>query len=69
MDSPSRDELKALLKSKLNNCKLSRASSSVKQEKLDKVKADLEKSLNLLVLTPIHLLKTFSRIMESKFIC
>lgn len=45
MDSPSRDELKALLKSKLNNCKLSRASSSVKQEKLDKVKADLEKIL------------------------
>jgi hypothetical protein len=45
MDSPTRDELKALLKSKLNNCKLSRASSSVKQEKLDKVKADIEKIL------------------------
>jgi len=45
MDSPTRDELKALLKSKLNNCKLSRASSAVKQEKLDKVKSDLEKIL------------------------
>jgi len=37
MDSPTRDELKALLKS--------RASSAVKQEKLDKVKSDLEKIL------------------------
>lgn len=45
MDSPTRDELKALLKSKLNNCKLSRSSSAVKQEKMDKVKADLEKIL------------------------
>ena len=43
--TPTREDLRTMLKAKVNNSRISRASLSVRQEKMDKIKADLDKIL------------------------
>ena len=57
----TRDQLRDILRAKVKNCKISRSSATVKQEKLDKVRADLDKILETTGMTTEQFMKVMAK--------
>ena len=56
----TRAQLRDILRAKVNNCKISRSSAVVRQEKLDKIKTDLDKILETTGITAEEFIKSMA---------